>query len=94
VVCRWESAAARESWGVSVLHRTLIQTADDRGPAAAAFARLLARLDLVSATGVITTSRAAAGASAARGEQLVERSGPIRFHLTPSPSRTRPAHQP
>jgi hypothetical protein len=38
-----------EGWGVSALHRTLIQTSDDPGPAATALARLLAQLDLVSA---------------------------------------------
>jgi hypothetical protein len=36
----------REGWGVTVLHRTLIQTSADPGNAAAALARLLAQLDL------------------------------------------------
>jgi hypothetical protein len=44
-------SGTREGWGASVLHRTLIQTADNPGPAAAALARLLAQLDLVSSTG-------------------------------------------
>ena len=38
-------------------HRTLIQSPEDPGDAPAALARLLAQLDLVSAAGVITTSR-------------------------------------
>ena len=80
------AGGTRESWGVSALHRTLIQTSEDPGPAATALARLLAQLDLVSATGVITTSRADTRATAARGEQLVEASGPIRFRFTPFPS--------
>ncbi len=79
-------SGTREGWGVSVLHRTLIQTAADPGPAAAALARLLTQLDLVSATGVITTSRADTRAAAPAGAQLVEASGPVRFRFTPFPS--------
>ena len=75
----------REGGGVSVLHRTLIQTSHDPGPAATALARLLAQLDLVSATGVITTSRADTRATAPRTDQLVEASGPIRFRFIPFP---------
>jgi len=71
---------------VSVLHRTLIQTSHDPGPAATALARLLAQLDLVNTTGVITTSRADTRATAADGEQPFEASGPIRFRITPFPS--------
>jgi hypothetical protein len=79
-------SGTQEGWGMSVLHRTLIQTADDPGVAAAALARLLAQLDLVSATGVITTSRADTRATTAAGEQLVEASGPVRLRFTPFPS--------
>jgi hypothetical protein len=79
-------SGTREDWGVSALHRTLIQTADNPGPAVAALARLLAQLDLVSATGVITACRAETRAPASAGEQLVESSGPVRFRFTPFPS--------
>jgi hypothetical protein len=51
-------SGTREGWAISALHRTLIQTPDDPGDAPAALARLLAQLDLVSAAGVISTSRA------------------------------------
>ena len=78
-------SGTREGWGVSALHRTLIQTADDPGAATTALARLLAQLDLISATGVITVSLAQTRATTAAGEQLVEASGPIRFRFTPFP---------
>jgi hypothetical protein len=78
-------SGTREGWGVTVLHRTLIQTADDPGAAAAALARLLAQLDLVSATGVITACRADTPVVQAgpAGEQLMAGSGPVRFRFTP-----------
>jgi hypothetical protein len=79
-------SGSREAWGVSVLHRTLIQTGDDPGPATTALARLLAQLDHVSAIGVITTSRTDARATTAADEQLVEASGVVRFRFTPFPS--------
>jgi len=50
-------SGTREGWGVAMVHRTLIQSPEDPGDAPTALARLLAQLDLVSATGVITTSR-------------------------------------
>ena len=77
-------SGTREGWGVTVLHRTLLQTADDPGPAAVALARLLVQLDLVSATGVITASRVdtPARTTAPADEQLVA-SGPVRFRFTP-----------
>jgi hypothetical protein len=43
-----------EQWGVTVLHRTLIQVGREPRDAPLALARLLAQLDLVSAAGVIT----------------------------------------
>jgi hypothetical protein len=79
-------SGTREGWGVSVLHRTLIQTADNPGAASAALARLLAQLDRVRAAGVITVSSAENRATTAAGQQLVEASGPIRFRFTPFPS--------
>ena len=50
-------SGTREGWGITMVHRTLIQSPEDPGDAPTALARLLAQLDLVSATGVITTSR-------------------------------------
>ncbi|HVL82742.1 MAG TPA: hypothetical protein VM367_00385 [Pseudonocardia sp.] len=50
-------SGSREGWSVSVLHRTLIQTGEDPGEAPHMLARLLTQLDLVSATGVIVTTR-------------------------------------
>ena len=87
-------SGTREGWGVSVLHRTLIQTADDPGPAATALARLLAQLDLVSATGVITTSRADTRATAARRRATGRgvRADPVPLHPLPQP-RPRPPHR-
>jgi hypothetical protein len=78
-------SGTRGDWAATVLHRTLIQTTDDPGAAAATLARLLAQLDLVNATGVITTGRAETASSPAgpAGEQLVTASGPVRFRFTP-----------
>src|SRR4029453_16353373 len=50
-------SGTREGWNVNVLHRTLIQTSDDPADAPTALARLLAQLDLISATGLVSTSR-------------------------------------
>ena len=50
-------SGTREGWGVTVLHRTLIQTGEDPGDAPAALARLLSQLDLMSAAGTITPPR-------------------------------------
>jgi hypothetical protein len=84
----------REDWGITVLHRTLIQTSDDPGDAPAELARLLAQLDITAAAGVITTSRegrdevrgpASTDATnpAAAGDDLVSGSGRVRFRLVP-----------
>ena len=43
-------------WSIGMVHRTLVQTAEDPGDAPAALARLLAQLDLVSTAGVITAA--------------------------------------
>ncbi len=87
-------SGTREGWGVTVLHRTLIQTAEDPGDAPAALARLLAQLDLVSAAGVITTSREDTHGEepgegrtdaprAGAGDDLVAGSGRVRFRFVP-----------
>jgi hypothetical protein len=79
-------SGTREGWGVSVLHRTLIQTADNPSAAPAVLARLLAQLNLANATGVITISPAETRSAGAATEQMVEASGPVRFRFTPFPS--------
>ena len=86
----------REDWGVTVLHRTLIQTSDDPGDAPTELARLLSQLDITLAAGVITTSRAdsrdevpagggsadAASPAGAR-DDLVSGSGRVKFRFVP-----------
>jgi hypothetical protein len=47
-------SGSSEQWGMTVLHRTLVQTGTEPRDAPVALARLLAQLDLVSAAGVIT----------------------------------------
>jgi hypothetical protein len=53
-------SGTREGWGVTMVHRTLLQATEDPEGAPTALARLLAQLDLISATGVITTSHKSA----------------------------------
>jgi hypothetical protein len=86
----------REGWGVTVLHRTLIQTSADPGNAAAALARLLAQLDLISAAGIITTSRGdqqptGRPATAPDEEELVAEASQVRLRFVPFPP-PRPGH--
>lgn len=50
-------SGTREGWIVTVLHRTLTQTAENPGPAPAELARLLAQLDANNAAGVVTAER-------------------------------------
>jgi hypothetical protein len=85
-------SGTREEWGSTVLHRTLIQTADSPEPAPAALARLLAQLDLISAAGIISTSRkdpvdspgAADTTEHAVGvDDVVAESTRVRFRFTP-----------
>lgn len=71
-------SGTREGWSASVLHRTLIQTNEDPGPAAVALARLLAQLDLVSAAGVISAARVD---TAGRDDPAA--TGPVRLRFTP-----------
>jgi hypothetical protein len=79
-----------EGWGVTVLHRILIQTAQDPGSAPAALARLIAQLDLISAAGIISTSReepgAATGDSASGVDVMVAAPSPMRFRFVPFPA--------
>jgi hypothetical protein len=85
----------RENWGVTVLHRTLIQTSEHPGDAPTELARLLAQLDITPAAGVITTSRedsrdeapSSGSADTARPtgttDDLVSGSGRVRFRFVP-----------
>jgi hypothetical protein len=82
----------REDWGITVLHRTLIQTSDDPGDAPAELARLLAQLDITAAAGVITTSRE--GRDEVRGPASAGRRTPRRPARRPPvirPARRTPA---
>jgi hypothetical protein len=81
-------SGTQEGWGVTALHRTLIQTSEDPAGAPAALARLLAQLDLIGAAGVITTSRAdlAIGGSTdsgSDGDDLVVEKTPVWFRFVP-----------
>lgn len=78
-------SGARGEWGITVLHRTLIQTATDPGPAPAALARLLAQLDLISAAGIIATSREdpRTAERTPELEDLAGGSGKVRFQFIP-----------
>lgn len=82
-------SGTREGWDVTLLHRTLIQTAQDRGSASVALARLIAQLDLISAAGIISTSReepgAATGDSASGVDEMVAAPSPMRFRFVPFP---------
>ena len=76
----------REGWNMNVLHRTLVQTSEDPSDAPAELARLLAQLDLVSAAGVITASRATRSPDAAAGAAAREvraGTGQVRFRFVP-----------
>ncbi len=79
-------SGSREGWALTVVHRTLIQTPDDPQDAPAALARLLAQLDLVSATGVITTGRGApTGPGDIEFDEVVTGSRQVRFRFAPFP---------
>lgn len=82
-------SGSRECWSVSVVHRTLIQTSHDPQDAPAALARLLARLDLVNAAGVITTSRGEP-AAAADSDDRASGSCPVWFRFAPFPETVSP----
>jgi hypothetical protein len=77
-------SGSREGWGVTVLHRTLIQTGEDPGNAPAALARLLSQLDLVSAAGIIATAREPVGPpDAERIDDQVVEAGRVRLRFVP-----------
>jgi hypothetical protein len=80
-------SGTREDWNVTVLHRTLIQTAEHPGSAPVTLARLLAQLDAISAAGIITVERESAAdvASAPTEERLAADSSGIRIRFVPFP---------
>lgn len=88
-------SGTRGDWGISALHRTLVQTPQPPGNAPAALARLLTQLDTVSAAGVIVATRKHGGtnqegagddrtgdAATPAGERDVD-SPIVRFRFTP-----------
>jgi hypothetical protein len=83
-------SGTREDWGVTVLHRTLIQTSEDPAEAPVALARLLSQLDLVSAAGIVSTGREKPSAPTIEGvsdvDALVARASRVRFRFVPFPS--------
>lgn len=80
-------AGTTDQWGVTVLHRTLIQTGFEPRDAPLALARLLAQLDLGSAAGVITVSAEPARGGSSEGAPAGERgkagAGQLRFRFAP-----------
>jgi hypothetical protein len=55
------SGTAGNGWDMGILHRTLVQTADEPAGAPEALARLLARLDQPGTAGIIRPSAAVSG---------------------------------
>ena len=87
-------SGTREVWTMNVLHRTLIQTSDAPADAPAALARLLAQLDLINATGIISTSRERPAAAEDAGpalDEAVASTGRVRFRFIPF-SNPAPGH--
>jgi hypothetical protein len=86
--------------GISALHRTLIQTPHAPTGAPATLARLLAQLDAIHATGVITTTIATVAPatsdtiaeSDSTDMQIATSAPPLPVHPLPRP-RTRPPHR-
>jgi hypothetical protein len=76
-------SGAHGEWDVTVLHRTLAQTGEQPGDAAAVLARMLADLDAVDAAGIITTSRRRAGAGHVDPEPAAVS---VQFRFVPFPS--------
>jgi hypothetical protein len=76
-------SGAHGEWDVTVLHRTLAQTGEQPGDAAAALARMLADLDAVDAAGIITTSRRR---PAAGHDDPDPAAMSLRFRFVPFPS--------
>jgi hypothetical protein len=71
----------REGWNVTALHRTLAQTASAPHGASVALAQLLARLDVMSATGVISIEKENSATTGSDG--LSTSAGGLRFRFMP-----------
>jgi hypothetical protein len=71
----------REGWNVTALHRTLAQTARAPEGSSVALAQLLARLDVMSATGVISIEKA--NSEDHGSDALSTSAGGIRFRFQP-----------
>jgi hypothetical protein len=85
-------SGTRGDWVISASHRTLIQTPHDPGDAPAALARLLAQLDAVNATGIITATReeprtgtSTAGRTGTEADPASTAGSTVRFRFTPFP---------
>ena len=55
------SGAGGSGWDIGILHRTLVQTADEPAEAPEALARLLAELDQPGTAGIVTPTASASG---------------------------------
>jgi hypothetical protein len=71
----------REAWTVTALHRTLAQTVSPPEGSPVALARLLARLDMISATGIITLEKQGSGEHDT--DAFSASAGGIRFRFVP-----------
>lgn len=74
----------RDGWNVTALHRTLAQTAFPPEGAATALARLLARLDAINASGVVTLEKH--GRGDADTDAFTSSAGGLRFRFAPFPT--------
>ncbi len=80
-------------WAVGPVHRTVIQTPEHPGDAPAALARLLAQLDPVSATGVITAEIVGPRTGAVGSDPTVTATASrVRFQFAPFPRPPAAAH--
>jgi hypothetical protein len=78
----------RDGWTVTALHRTVLQTGHDPSPVAPALARLLAQLDAINASGIISASLAerspsGEGGDAPRTEEAAAVAGGVRLRFAP-----------
>jgi hypothetical protein len=76
------SGSGGELW-INVLHRTLLQTSLDPGDAPVVLARLLAQLDMISAAGIVVTTRSGVDSGAPATDGIAVGSATVRFHFTP-----------
>lgn len=82
-------------WAVGPTHRTLIQTPEHPGDAPTALARLLAQLDPVNASGVVTATIINPNADQpdpATDEDVVATASRVRFRFQPFPRPPAASH--